>query len=315
MPVTVNRVLSICCDNNNDGIISTREAYEGGKSSPGEYSWLRFLGSFLGNNEYHHPYYFPDNDSDNCPLFQFQYLDIDKNTLEIYEGNENRRQLTASKHYVMTDQHKIYWTSEDDSIAVVDQDGNVTGLKSGSTTITAHLYTTDNVECLGAEAVCDVTVNRVRTEIDQDEISVYVGQKVTAEYAVEGPKKTCTWTSSDESIATVKKGTIKGIKPGITNVTLEANNRSDSIQVSVLEPFIEADSITMPEGESKQLQYKVYGPKGDITFSSSDNDIASVDRTGIITAHKVGKAQITLEANNTTTTIDVTVEKLICCIV
>lgn len=42
------------------------------------------------------PYYFPDNDSDNCPLFQFQYIDIDKNTLEIYEGNENRRQLTAS---------------------------------------------------------------------------------------------------------------------------------------------------------------------------------------------------------------------------
>ena len=53
-----------------------------------------------------------------------------------------------------------------------------------STTITAHLYTTDNVECLGAEAACDVTVNRVRTEIDQDDISVYVGQKVTVEYAV-----------------------------------------------------------------------------------------------------------------------------------
>ena len=51
--------------------------------------------------------------------------------------------------------------------------------------------------------------------------------------------------SSDESIATVKKGTIKGIKPGITSVTLEANNRSDNIQVTVLEPFIKADNITM----------------------------------------------------------------------
>lgn len=305
-----DRVLSIRCDKNNDGIISTREAYEGGKASPGEYSWLSLFWPFLGNNEYHNPYYYPDNDTNNCPLFQFQYLDIDKSTLEIYEGNEYSKQLTATKHYVMTDQHTIRWTSEDNTIAVVDDDGKVTGLKDGKTTITARLYTNEGVECLGAEAACEVTVKKVTTDIDQDNTFVYVGQEVTVEYTVEGPEKKCVWDSSDESIATVKNGTIKGIKPGITTVSLRANNKSDSIQVMVMEPFIEADDMTMLEGESTQIQYKIYGPKGDITFSSSDKAVASVDKAGIITAHKAGKAKITLKANNVTTTIEVTVEKL-----
>ena len=305
-----DRVLSIRCDKNNDGIISTREAYEGGKASPGEYSWLSLFWPFLGNNEYHNPYYYPDNDTNNCPLFQFQYLDIDKSTLEIYEGNEYSKQLTATKHYVMTDQHTIRWTSEDKNIAVVDDDGRVTGLKDGKTTITARLYTNEGVECLGAEAACEVTVKKVTTDIIDDEREIYIGEEYALDYIVEGKDKKTVWTSSDESVATVsKKGIVKALKPGCSTITLEANYKSDSAQIFAIEPYIEAENLTISKGESKQLPYKIFGPKGDITFSSADKTIASIDKQGIVTGHQAGSTLITLSANDVNTTITVTVEE------
>lgn len=305
-----DNALSLTCDENKDGVVIVKEAFDGGRTSPSEYSELAFLDSSLKDNQLHNPYFYPDNTTVDTPLFQFQYLDINKKSVSIFEGNDNGMRLKAFKHYIMTDQHKIRWTSEDDKIAVVDQDGNVVGVCPGTTTITVHLDTKDDVECLGAEAKCEVTVNKVSTDIKDDGVSIYLGQKSKVTYTIEGPKKNGTWISDDETIATVKNGTIKGIKPGITTIKLEANGKSDSVQVEVMEPYIEADDMTLKVGETSQIMYKVFGPKGDIEFESSNKNVVSVDSDGMVAGLEVGTSQITMKANGATTTIEVTVEQL-----
>ena len=282
-------------DENNDGVVDLHEAFIEGKG--------KFRPSL------HHSYS-GSEDTDDIPLFQFQYLEIDKKKLKIYEGNEFSGQLKATRHYNMEDKFTIRWTSEDNTIATVDNDGKVTGLKDGTTTITARLYTNEGIECMGAEASCEVTVKKVTTDIIDEEVEIYVGEEYALDYVIEGKDKNTTWTSSDESVATVsKKGKVKALKPGYTTITLEANYKSDSALISVLEPYIEADYMTIMKGESRQLPYKIFGPKEDIKFSSADKTIASIDKQGVVTGHQAGSTQITLSANNVSTTVVVTVEE------
>ena len=296
-PISSNGYLNepmISADTNKDGVVDLEEAYQSGKG--------------LINT----PRKFCKGDASKCPLFQFQYLDMDKDNLKVYEGSELAETLKAERHYEKEkeiDKFEIRWTSEDEKIATVDKEGKVTGVSEGTTKITAHLYTADGIECIGADCSCNVEVAKVVTDIEDGDYSVYVGEDISLPYTVEGKDKNTKWTSSDESIATVdSKGKVKGVKPGVATITLEANYKTDSVTISVEEPYIEADPLTLITGESKQLPYKIYGPKGDIKFSSSDESVASVDKIGVVTAHKAGTANITLKANGVETVIKVTVE-------
>lgn len=303
------KTLSISCDDNKDGVVNFSEAYNGAIQSPSllYYNIDHFPFIKLYPVKRHNPYFFSNGNTSECPLFQFQYLEIDKKETKIYEGSENSFHLTAKKHYDMVDQHKIRWTSDNESIATVDQDGNVTGVSAGTATITAHLDTKEGVECLGAEDKCEVTVKKVSTEILQDSMYVCLGEKEKIDFKIEGPSKKCTWTSSDPSVATVKNGKVEGIKEGKVTVTLEANKKSDNILIEVLKPYIESDNLTLQKGESIKIPYVMHGPEEKIKFSSSDKSIVSVDKNGVATGHKVGTAQITMKAYKSKTIIEVRV--------
>ncbi|MGE7950856.1 Ig-like domain-containing protein [Lysinibacillus xylanilyticus] len=67
-----------------------------------------------------------------------QFITLDSNTLELLEGSQDK--LTAT---VTPDTAKVIWTSSDESIATVDQDGNVMALHEGEAIITAKIENTD----------------------------------------------------------------------------------------------------------------------------------------------------------------------------
>lgn len=128
---------------------------------------------------------------------------------------------------------KVTWTSSNKDVATVSESGVVSALKEGKTTITAK------TEDRGKIATCEVTVEEIKVNISKKETNLLVGKKASIDYTVTPEaieNKNVTWTSSDESIATVsKEGIVTALKEGTANITAttELEGKKATIKVNV----------------------------------------------------------------------------------
>lgn len=129
-----------------------------------------------------------------------------------------------------------------------------------------------------------------------------------------------TYKSSNKKIAAVSgKGVITPKSEGNTSVTvtMKQNKKTyiSKIEVIVKDPYVSITDIPkeFETGLTYQLKSKAEGlNKPTLTWSSSDPDAAAVDsKTGELTAHKTGKAKITLMDTDSGTkdTIEIEVKK------
>ena len=120
------------------------------------------------------------------------------------------------------------------------------------------------------------------------------------------------WTSSNPDVATVYYGVVTAQAIGKTVITASAGKQSATCEVFVsgsdgatlrITPAV----VSMKKGETFQFNYgNTYDLE--VTWSSSDESIASVSSTGLVTAHKAGNATITLATNVGSVTALVAVE-------
>ena len=128
----------------------------------------------------------------------------------------------------------IVWSSSNTSVASVSASGLVTALSEGTTTITA---TAD-----GKKGECSISITKAYvavTEIrfEKEKLSLYEGEEVTLTATVlpeEATDKTITWSSSDNTIASVESGKVKAIKEGIATITASAGTVKAECMVSVV---------------------------------------------------------------------------------
>ncbi|MGE8037688.1 Ig-like domain-containing protein [Lysinibacillus sp. NPDC093692] len=102
-----------------------------------------------------------------------QSITLDKNNLELLEGSQDK--LTAT---VTPDSAKVIWSSSDESIATVDQDGNVTAVREGEASITAKIEGTD------ITATSTVIVKKPSNESSNAILSITLVNGITKEYDV-----------------------------------------------------------------------------------------------------------------------------------
>lgn len=119
----------------------------------------------------------------------------------------------------------VTWSSNNASVATVGDGGTVRGVSPGTATVTAR---TSN----GKTATCTITVRAAVIEpmgisLSRTSASVEV-MKTASLTATVSPSnatdKTVTWSSSDESIATVSGGAVTGVSPGTATVTARTSN-------------------------------------------------------------------------------------------
>ena len=198
---------------------------------------------------------------------------------------------------------KVIYTSSDENVVTVDENGKVTAVGKGKATVTAT--SEDNPE---AFAGCSFTVNQLVEEIvfAENEYAVGVGKTVTVETEilpananVNENKDKLNWTSSDISVATVSDGVITGCGVGEALITAAAPDKSGvekTVKVIVTKHAekidLTAETDMLWVGDSTSLTAEVKPEETtdkNVTYISSDESIATVDKNGKVTALSAGE--------------------------
>ena len=145
----------------------------------------------------------------------------------------------------------------------------------------------------------------------------------TGEVSREDVSSQCTWKSSDEKIAKISNGVIEGISEGRAEITATYKERSATVSLAVGKDrvittgdnisIVQKDKIKTVE-KGKNLQLDIEGVESltnvkneDVTWSSSDEKIATVDKSGLVTAIANGNVTIKAEYMSYSSTYDITV--------
>ena len=201
----------------------------------------------------------------------------------------------------------ISWKSSDTSVLRVLSNGKVVAVGQGEAVITASI----------GEATSSVTITVTGEQpgesgltgvsLDRYTLTLYAGEEaeqLTATLKPEGTEATIRWTSSNQTAATVSQdGKITPLSAGVTVVTAAAGDYRASCIVTVQPERVRVTGIRFEEtthtlmmGSTVTLQ-PIIAPDDatvkNLTWVSSDEQTATVSRTGIVTALSVGETTIT----------------------
>ena len=194
------------------------------------------------------------------------------------------------------------WSSSNKKVATVDSTGKVTAVSAG----TADIIATAN----GVSSTCKITVKNNAISLNLDSMLLGTkgtGSTVRLETVVTGASKKVTWTSSDTSVAIVRRGGVTGKKTGEAEITATANGVSAKCKVRVEEGLVSVNEeyiqLYRTEDSSETKQLKTNASRTDtVVWTSSDEKIASVDSSGLVSAKGAGTALITASCNGKTDT-------------
>ncbi len=213
-------------------------------------------------------------------------ISLDTGYLSMENGETKRIRAATSNGAGVT--YKI----NKKSIALVDENGYVTGVKPGEAVVT--------VLADGYSKTCRILVRRPTISLCKSQITLYRGQQFNLTAKVSSGK-TPAYRSNKKSVAeTDSSGTITAVKHGTAVITVKVDGVSKTCTVIVKKPEISLNTyeITLQKGKQYQLQAKVSsGNKPE--YSSGNTSVAVVDKTGKIKATGKGKTYIYVNEDGT----------------
>lgn len=175
------------------------------------------------------------------------------------------------------------WSSSDPAILQITNNGQYTGLSAGKAVIT---FT--NAAGCASEASDTITVNAGQTVSIDGDTDLCIGESTNLLPATGG-----TWTSRDENVATVTStGIVTAVGSGSTTFyfTDASGCRSEDTAPVIVN---NGTAVVNPQvstciGGTVQLQPSTGG-----TWASSDDNVATVDNNGLVTAVNFGTVTFT----------------------
>lgn len=205
---------------------------------------------------------------------------------DIFLGQTYKRKITTKPSGA--DTSLAVWTSSKPEVASVNsKTGEIKGKKKGTATIMVEV----------GEETFLFKVCVVNPYLSEKSKSVYLGQKFSLK--VIGGSTTTKWSSSNSKIASVdKKGVVTAKKVGKATVTAVRNGVSMKCTVTVKTPKFQKTSLALQRGDKEKL--KINGGTGTVKWKSSATSIATVSKSGVVTAKKLGKTTVTAVVNGYT---------------
>ena len=216
----------------------------------------------------------------------------------------------------------VEWTSSDESVATVDATGMVVAVSAGEADITASVTDSE------MSAVCRVTVKVAAKDItvpDNLDVKLNDGNETTVEATVSPADATdvkVSYASTDEAVATVDKdGKVQILQPGECDIvtTLTQEDKKVVEKKTHIKAYYEVEGITLDKtegiltaGNTVALNATVLpeeiADETTVTWTSSDEKVATVDENGKVTAIAAGEATITANAGEKSATYKLTVQ-------
>ena len=239
---------------------------------------------------------------------------LSESTVGIVEGSTYKLTATVLPENT-TDSKSVSWSSNNSAVATVDANGTVTAKRAGTAVITA---TSTN----GKSAGCTVTVSKKEipiTEISLDKSSATLTEgETTTLVATVLPEnttygKSVKWSSSNVAVATVDlMGKVTAKSAGTAIITAISENgktasctitvNKKDTNITITEVRLNKSTETLTEGDTTTLTATVLPENTtdskNVSWSSSNSEVATVDANGTVTAKRAGTAVITATSTN-----------------
>lgn len=236
----------------------------------------------------------------------------------ILKGESKRLTATINPEDT-TDDKTITWSSDNEDVLFVDQNGQMRGIKEGTANVKAVVA--------GKETTKQITVNEIHIDsitIDGDQEFEMVKNQTKNLSAKINPDNTTdddkniTWTSNKDDVAKVdNNGKVTALKEGEATITAKVGTHETSVKVNVKE--IHIDSVVINELDDEftrgdEFKFSAsYTPENTtdenktVEWSSSNTDVGTIDQEGNFVALKEGTTTITAKIGNIKAEREVTV--------
>lgn len=233
---------------------------------------------------------------------------LDKTSASVEAGQT--LQLTATVAPTNADNKNVSWSSNNPTVANVDQNGLVTAYSAGNATITV------TTEDGSKTATCTVTVTEpaapvavTGVSLNKSTTSIYVGASETLTATVapaDATNKAVSWSSDNPSVASVNNGIVTGIAVGQANITVKTTDGNFTATCAVTvetAPIINVTGVSLNKastsikvGATETLTATIAPSNATnkaVTWSSDKTSVATVNN-GVITGVAEGTATITV---------------------
>ena len=253
-----------------------------------------------------------DNPDTTPSIIQVQDIRLSK-TKETLEVGKTLS-LTATVLPSNASNRSVTWSSDNEKVAKVSADGKVTAIGKGTANITVRSNDGTNIKVTAVITVKAKTVKATSVKLSKTSLTLKPKASTTLKVTISPSKvtdKSVVWSSSNPKVATVKNGKLTAKAVGTTTITVktkDGSNKKATCKITVADIKLNKTKATLKKGKSLTLKATVSGKSKKVTWKSSNSKIASVSKTGKVTAKKAGTATITAKANGVTTTFKVTVK-------
>lgn len=229
-------------------------------------------------------------------------------TLSLGASADLTANYTLAGGAVLTNPEKaVTWTSSDTKVLYVSPGGKVTAVGGGTATVTASvggMKTSASITVTAAAETPQETVSSIK--LNKYSLTLYMneeGEQLTATIQPASFAKSIVWNSSDTKVASVSdSGLVTAVGPGTCIISATAGDRHVSATVSVLAARVRVTGVSfgetkheIPMGGTAKLTATITPADATVktlVWTSDDPGIASVSRTGIVTAVSVGTTKI-----------------------
>lgn len=245
-------------------------------------------------------------------------LKLDNPTLTLLVSESSEEGKTAQLNCTVLPEtafcKDVVWSSSDESVATVDENGLVTALAPGKASITAVSADPISKDAKPVKIVCQVTVNKASStiELDKTEATLDKKEKVTLKANVlpeDTTNKKVLWESSDTSVANVSAtGQVSAVGCGETVITCTAADGSGAkseCKVTVIQKItgikFNYQELTLNRDDTKNLDFTISPADATnkaLVWTSSDESVLTVDSNGTVKAVSGGKVTVTCASND-----------------